>query len=290
MNSDSPGWQPVDPSGISSVALPEAPPPGQLLVFASSAFEDDRPWVAETVAEIAREWADSAVRLLLMDLDLQGPGIHDAFDAEAAEGVSDVLLFGASISRVTQPVEGGAFHYAPAGTPVADPRVILSNDRWERVIRGCRDAGISLVVHLPLGQPGAESLLFRADRIVRLGRPHESGGGIPSELEDRVVATLTPAGVEEAPIVEIHELAPDDPVRRIEELAPEGDEEAVAEAPDEPVVDIAALAPDEPVVDVEELAPDEPVAERSGEAPVESDEEPASEPAAGAPEVVEAAT
>ncbi|MDX1568525.1 MAG: hypothetical protein R3223_12035, partial [Longimicrobiales bacterium] len=281
MNSDSPGWQTVDPTGTSSAAaLPEPPSPGELLIFASVASADDRAWAGGTVAEIAREWAGSVERLLLMDLDLQGPGIHDAVEAEPAEGATDVLLFGASISRVTQPVEEGRFHFSPAGTPVADPRVILSNNRWERVLQGCRDAGISLVVHLPLDQPGAESLLSRADRIIRLGRPVGDGEkGIPSELDDRVVAALVPSDVPGESVVEIADLAPDEPVVEIEDLAPEPAEE--------PVVDIAELAPDEPVeeagealaaateeaasesrekapgpgpiVDITDLAPDEPV-------------------------------
>lgn len=213
MNSESPGWQPVDPTGARlSASLPDAPGPGEVVVFASSATEGDRGWVAETVAEVTREWAGSVERLFLMDLDLVGAGIHEALGAEAGEGTTDVLLFGASVSRVAQVVGGGTFHFAPSGTPVADPRVILSNSRWDRVIQGFQDAGIPLVLHLPLRQPGSASLLARADRIVRLGRPTEGEEEIPSELGDRVVATLTPPEAVAEAAVDIGDLAPDEPV------------------------------------------------------------------------------
>lgn len=193
MTSDPPGWNSVDPTaGSLASVLPDPPTAGEILVFASSASEDDRNWAADTVAGAIREWAGAVDRLFVMDLDLEGPGIEDSLGAERAEGVSDFLVFGASLSRVVQTLEGGTVQFVPAGTPVASARVLLAHERWEAVIRSFRRAEVPLVLFLPSAQAGAASILARADRVVRLGRPGVGEDEFPAGARKRIDTFLAP--------------------------------------------------------------------------------------------------
>lgn len=215
-------------------------------------------WGARAAISLVRRWSEGTERLFLMDLELDEPALHRVLGLENGEGASDVVLFGSSIQRVAHPVDRGSFYFASAGTPTGDPEGLLRHERWDRLLRGFRDAGARLVLYLPEALPGAGSLAEKGDRIVVLGRPGRSRGGTTFGPERSDVVRLRPpvteeraepseAGPDEAtgPIVDIAELAPDEPVVDIAELAP-----------DEPVVEIRELAPDEPVVDIAELAPD----------------------------------
>lgn len=247
MTSDPSGWRTVDPdAGSVDSVLPDSPRAGETLVFSVDASDADRGWAALTVAAAIRGWSGSVDRLFVMDLDLQGVGIEDVLDARRAEGVSDLLLFGASLSRVVQTLDDGAFHFVPAGTPVANPRALLSHARWDDVVRSFGEAGAVLVLYLPTDQPGATSLLSKADRIVRLGRPGGGEGQIPAEVLDRLTVSLAP------PAPDLASVSPDGS-RRMEEPGQEtgeAPETGVDAGETGEVVDITDLAPDEAPVEV----------------------------------------
>lgn len=243
MTSDPPGWRTVDPhTGSLDSVLPTPPAAGETLVLSVDASEGDRDWAVQTATAAIREWSGSVDRLFVMDLDLQSDGIEGALDARRAEGVSDLLLFGASLARVVQTLDDGAFHFVSSGTPVASPRELLTHARWDDVVRSFREAGAVLVLYLPTDQPGAASLLSRADRIVRLARPSGRGEEVPAEVRERVIASLAPPDVDWGP-VEVGDGTEGD------ESEPVWSAEDVTEEIGE-VVDIADLAPDEPPVEV----------------------------------------
>src|SRR5690606_21872117 len=93
--------------------------------------------------------------------------LHVELEQPNGEGMSDLLLYGASVRRVARRTPDGSF-FAPAGTPVIDSRSALASRRWNVLIQGFRRAKAHLLVFLPLDESGSESLLARAERVLLL--------------------------------------------------------------------------------------------------------------------------
>lgn len=277
-SSDFPGWQPLDPTDPPPLADASERDDGTVVVFAVAVDEEDERWARESAAATTRSWATRAERTFLMDLDLESPGLHRTLEVENLEGTADLFLFGSSLQRVAQAVDGGAFFFAPAGTPTADPEAVLRHDRWERLIRGFRDVGATLLLYLPLDLPGAGQVLERADRVVVLGDPRVLGAsGADLDAAPVVSAFCRPGtapveaeSAEAVEVVDIAELAPDGsfPSAEPREFGPTGEGAESRELVEDEVVEITDLAPDEPVVEGEldrdrevveiaDLAPDE---------------------------------
>ncbi len=308
MTSDPTGIQPFDPeSGTVPPGLVElsGTVEGRLVVLAVTPDADPE-WAARSGVELARSWAGRVSRLFVMDLGLAGPSLHRPLDLPNEEGTADIFLYGSSVQRVARPADGGAFYFASAGTPTADPETVLTHERWPALLKGFRDASATVALFLPLQTPGASSVLERADLVLLLGADDGAGveavagGGVqveavvtpppaaPAEIEEEPpeevvaedVAGEAPGGAEEAgAAVDIGELAPEDEpgeVVDIGELAPETEPGEVVDiddlAPEEEPAAVAGAeepAPEEtevPVMDVGELAPDEEPAEDVEEA------------------------
>ena len=122
----------------------------------------DRRWGAEAGLRVARGWAATGRKVLLADAALDDPILHAVAGTEHAEGISDVVLYGASVQRVASPVDGAVL-VVSAGTPVGDAEEVLAHARWGAIIDGFREAGATLLVHLPVETPGAAALMERAD-------------------------------------------------------------------------------------------------------------------------------
>ena len=57
--------------------------------------EVDRWWAAETAIELSSAWAKDGRRVVLADLFLENPVVHEVAGAENLEGMVDVFLYGA---------------------------------------------------------------------------------------------------------------------------------------------------------------------------------------------------
>jgi len=127
----------------------------------------------------------------LADAGLDDPVLHEAIDGVVGEGLSDVMLYGASVKRVAKPIEGGVL-FASAGTPVADAAEVMAHPRWETVIHGFQEAGALLLVHLPADTPGADALLEQAAGVVVVADNASDVIAVGGTVSERVLAVIGP--------------------------------------------------------------------------------------------------
>ncbi len=213
MSGAPPVWHSFDPS---SGSIPEEaqaailPDEGKGRIVAitptESASSDD--WSVQATYEIARSWAETGLRVFLMDLSLERPVLHEAFQMENQEGVSDALAFGASVQRIAHPVLDGAVFFASAGTKTADPEAILGHERWADLADAFVEAGATLLLYFPPDLPGASSLLERVTEVVFLAGQGESASAELGDAAEKVVSILGPistGGVEAPPEEEVAE-------------------------------------------------------------------------------------
>ena len=196
MSSDTQAWQPIDPStpGLPEpleVALSGADPALGCLAVVVAADIDPR-WGADVSLLLVQEWAAEGRNIFLADASFERPVLHAAAGVANGEGVSDLMLYGASLRRVSQSV-GKRVVLASTGTPAADVEELLSHPNWETVIRGFSETKATLVVHLPAEAPGVPGFLERAGALVVLAPDEEGVASVIGETSTRVLAVLGPA-------------------------------------------------------------------------------------------------
>ena len=196
MNPENQAWQPLDPAtgslpGEIESALGDGDSVSACVVILVDS-EIDRDWGAQASVAVAKRWAASGRRIILADACLDGPVLHEAVGAENGEGVSDMVLYGASAKRITERVEGG-FMLAPAGTPVIEVADVLKHVKWDTVIRGCREAGATLVFHVSTGTPGVEAMTKRAEGVLVLASPSKDVDAILGSESGPLIAVLGPS-------------------------------------------------------------------------------------------------
>ena len=196
MNPENQAWQPLDPAigslpGELESALGDGDSVSACVVILVDS-EIDRDWGAQASVAVAKRWAASGRRIILADARLDGPVLHEAVGVENGEGVSDMVLYGASAQRITERVEGGLM-LAPAGTPVIEVADVLAHLKWDIVIRGCREAGATLVFHVSTGTPGMEAMIKRAEGVLVLAPPSKDVDAILGSESGPLIAVLGPA-------------------------------------------------------------------------------------------------
>ena len=229
MNPENQAWQPLDPAaGKLPAELESALGDGDsvsacVVILVDS--EINRDWGAQASLAVAKRWAASGRRIILADARLDGPVLHEAVGVENGEGVSDMVLYGASAQRITERVEGGLM-LAPAGTPVIEVADVLEHVKWDMVIRGCREAGATLVFHVSTGTPGVEAMTKRAEGVLVLAPPSKDVDAILGSESGPLIAVLGPANgdvdvLPEPPVSEaeralVGEASPEPPVSEAE--------------------------------------------------------------------------
>ena len=196
MNPENQAWQSLDPAigslpGKIESALGDGDAVSACVVILVDS-EIDRDWGAQASVAVAKRWAASGRRIILADARLDGPVLHEAVGVENGEGVSDMVLYGASAQRITERVEGGLM-LAPAGTPVIEVADVLAHVKWDMVIRGCREAGATLVFHVSTGTPGVEAMTKRAEGVLVLAPPSKDVDAILGSESGPLIAVLGPA-------------------------------------------------------------------------------------------------
>jgi hypothetical protein len=162
-----PDWQPFALDSGEAMPVELSGMEGPALVLLAAPAVDEAGWAVRAAARIAGQRSRRNARLVLADLDLQQPRLHMQVGADNGEGVSDVILWGASLPRVARPTEHG-FVFAPAGTAVADSRRVLESDRWEAILGGFDEAEAELFLYVPWEAPGRDALLSWARNVVVL--------------------------------------------------------------------------------------------------------------------------
>ncbi len=195
MNPENQAWQPLDPAAgglpgeIESALSVGGSVSACVVILVDS--EIDRDWGAQASLAVAKRWAASGRRIILADACLDGPVLHEAVGVENGEGVSDLVLYGASAQRITERVEDGLM-LAPAGTPVTQVAEVLEHVKWDTVIRGCKEAGATLVFHVSTGTPGVEAVTKRAEGILVLAPPSKDVDAILGSESGPLIAVLGP--------------------------------------------------------------------------------------------------
>jgi len=137
----------VDPSVEGSESLPEVPEAGLVLVSVPGESVEA---CGARVLEFARGWRDLGRRVYLCDACFEVPFLHRAAGVENGEGLSDSILYGTSLGRVSHRLEQH-IALAPAGTVVGDPSRVRAHPRWSTILSGFAEAGALLVVAVPAG-------------------------------------------------------------------------------------------------------------------------------------------
>jgi len=253
-------WTPLDPT---------RPPPlsdssGHVVAVLASAPGRSP---AETALGLARAWSEAGHRVVLADLSLDEPILHELLDLPNDEGVTDAVSMGASVGRVAQRVPDTRMFLVSAGTPVADPEALLTRARWKALCQGFVEAGATLVAFAP-GEAGtAEGLFGQATDVVLVGEDHPTLTAFAERSGDRLRARISEAADEGSGEGDAQEGGPEAAAEppaseasvALDALAPDADE---GPQDDEPM-GLEALAPDDDELEAEEepvefgaLAPD----------------------------------
>lgn len=129
---------------------------------------DDREWTAEAALAVAAEWARTQ-RVVLVDLDLEGARLHEHAGAENLDGIVDIFLYGASLTRSARPVRGRGFYLIPAGTYTPDAGALYRHPRWQKLLAGLRETGAALLLYAPADAPDVQALGAWAREALVLG-------------------------------------------------------------------------------------------------------------------------
>lgn len=178
MTAANPAWHPLD---LSAGTLPESlrralgdpSGPGRVILVAATPAAADDAWAARAAIRVAEACARESRRVLLVDLDLERPALAGALGLSEGEGISDAILFGASLQRVGRAVQDGAFLFVSAGTIVGDPARVLDHPGWNELLEAHTASGTVVVLYVPAGARGAEALLALAGSVVFLGTAEE---------------------------------------------------------------------------------------------------------------------
>ena len=164
-----PAAVPFDPgSGELPPALePVLTDPENPILLLVAADADDA--AARTAIALADLRGARGLPTVLADADLDAPRLHRLLDVENLEGLVDVFLFGASLSRVTVRPDTRRFELAPAGAYAPDPAEVLQSPRWDRIAEELPAGQALLLVFLPAAAAGVRELSRRIGRAVILG-------------------------------------------------------------------------------------------------------------------------
>lgn len=173
----------------------------------------DRRWGADTAVAIAAAWADAGERVVLADLHLEDPSLHERVGMDNVDGIVDVCLYGASLARGARPVPNGSFHLIPVGTPTPDPGAVLWHPRWPKIAAGFREAGAWLLLFVPADAPDLAGLASWATDAILLG-PAQAARDLPAAVSVRAVvepAPLPPEPRTDPEVVPVPAVLPEPP-------------------------------------------------------------------------------
>lgn len=176
-----PAMMPFDPDeGTYPAALealfarPAATVPAVLVVTGANARRSG--WADRASAALATAWAERGGSIVLVDLDLEGPGPRSIFSLSANdEGLVDAFEFGLSLPRVARVIPGAGIRLVTPGTYVPDAAALLGDHRWQGLIAAAAGSEETLLVHVPVHTPGLELLARHIGKAVILAGPDESG-------------------------------------------------------------------------------------------------------------------
>ena len=109
-----------------------------------------------TAVNLALAQAQLENPVLLADLDLRRPVIHNLFQCERTPGLSDFLLADKPLEECIRRIEGSNLYFLPAGSPVRNPLELLNMRCVKQTLDGLRKIFNWVILDTP-------PLLFSAD-------------------------------------------------------------------------------------------------------------------------------
>ncbi len=131
-------------------------------------------WCAQAAAALVTTWSARGARIVLADVSLDQPVLHDIFGVPNSEGVIDVMVAGAQLRAVSRWIGSPGFLFIPAGTPPADAADVMRSRRWDIVFKALGEANVDLVIYAPADLPGLDALLARSSAVLLLSGNQEA--------------------------------------------------------------------------------------------------------------------
>ena len=109
-----------------------------------------------TAVNLALAQAQLETPVLLVDLDLRRPAVHNLFQCERTPGFSDFLLAEKPLEECVRKIEGTNLYFLPAGSQVKNPLELLNMRHVKQTLDGLRKLFNWVILDTP-------PLLFSAD-------------------------------------------------------------------------------------------------------------------------------
>lgn len=186
-----PDWSPLP-----AVVPPGSDGSGRIVALVATETATVEGWGAQAAVDLASSWSAAGHRVILVDAALQSPSLHDPVGLPNREGLSDAVLYGASIARVSRSVNDSGFFVITAGTPVADAGSVVKSARWHRVAEGMTDAGVLVLLYLRAADSETAAFLGSASDIVLLAGP---GDPAPASMQDLLPLVRAVTGASDGP-------------------------------------------------------------------------------------------
>jgi len=176
------------PEGLTRPALEE----GQVVALLVQEEAMGHGWPATVVLDLARSWARSGLRVLLADADLTSATLSAQLDGVPAEGLVDVIIYGASPGRVSEKVDPEGLAFLSPGTVAGASEGVFGHPRLTSFFNAVRESRTALILYLPEDLEGSRLAADAADRVFRLAEPEVIGttepAGTPAADETAVEA------------------------------------------------------------------------------------------------------
>ncbi len=171
-----------------------------VLLLVAGARARSEGWGPEGAIAIAAGAAEGGRPVVLADLDYPAPSLHELLGLANGEGAADVVLFGASVRRAAQPVEGLGFAFLPAGEAF-DPEEVVTHPHWAVVGAELERIGGLLLLYVPHDGAGVAELAESVGHALALADPAE-GEAIRAAFGARceLAAVIAPAEADMAPV------------------------------------------------------------------------------------------
>lgn len=152
-------------------ARPAATVPAILFVVGSSVRRDE--WAVRTAIGITDAWAGRRPAITLTDLDLESPVMEARLGIGTEEGIAEIFEFGLSLALTSRTVPERRFRFLSPGLYVPDPKALLEDPRWERLVFSHAEHEATLLAWVPFDAPGLDALARRVGKAIILAGADE---------------------------------------------------------------------------------------------------------------------